>query len=235
MNTAIIPARGGSKRIPKKNIKKFCGKPMIAYSIKAAQASGLFDLVLVSTDDEEIACTALALGAEVPFLRPANLADDLTPMVPVVRHAATWVREHIGESENVCCILATAPFLNGAALTKGYNLLIKHPETEFVFSATDFAFPILRAVRLDENGKTRMFWPENELVRSQDLPEAFHDAGQFYWGNTDAWYKRDRIFSASSRIVKLPRHTVQDIDTPEDWEQAEILFEFLERNKCRLR
>jgi pseudaminic acid cytidylyltransferase len=225
MNTiAIIPARGGSKRIPRKNIKFFCGKPMIAWSIEAARAAAIFDFILVSTDDDEIASVAETYGAEVPFRRPADLADDQTPTLPVIAHALRWFEEHRGPVEYACCIYATAPFLQSQFLREGLGLLKAHPDAEFAVSITSSAFPIFRALRRNTDGTVGMFWPENEMKRSQDLPEAWHDAGQFYWGRKQAFYDQRGVFSARSYPVVLPRHTVQDIDTPEDWEKAEHMF-----------
>jgi len=224
MILAIIPARGGSKRIPRKNIKPFCGRPMIAWSIGAARASGLFDAILVSTDDDEIASTAEACGGEVPFRRPPELANDHAPTLPVIAHAIRWFEENRGPVTNACCIYATAPFLDPRYLREGFNLLESHPDAEFAFSVTSYAFPIFRSLKSNPDGTVAMFWPENELKRSQDLPEAFHDAGQFYWGRKQAFFQRLGVFSARSYPVWLPRHMVQDIDTPEDWERAERMF-----------
>jgi len=224
MNIAIIPARGGSKRIPRKNIKEFCGKPMIAWSIEAARAASIFDAILVSTDDEEIAAVAEAYGAEAPFRRPAELANDHTPTMPVIAHALRWTEEHRGPVEFACCIYATAPFLQAQFLREGLGLLQAHPDAEFAFSITSYAFPIFRALNRNADGTVGMFWPENEMKRSQDLPEAWHDAGQFYWGRNQAFCDHLGVFLARSYPVVLPRHQVQDIDTPEDWERAERMF-----------
>ncbi len=221
---AIIPARGGSKRIPRKNIKEFCGKPMIAWSIEAARAAGIFDTILISTDDDEIASVAEAYGAEAPFRRPAELANDHTPTLPVIAHALEWFETNRDPVEFACCIYATAPFLQAQYLRKGLELLQAHADAEFAFSITSYAFPIFRALNRNADGTVGMFWPENELKRSQDLPEAWHDAGQFYWGRMSAFCGRLGVFSARSYPVVLPRHLVQDIDTPEDWEMAEALF-----------
>lgn len=227
MNIAIIPARGGSKRIPRKNIREFCGKPMIVWSIEAAKTAAVFDLITVSTDDPEIREIALAAGAEVPFERPLELADDQAGTLPVIRHAVQWFAAHGQQVELACCIYATAPFLSPFHLKEGRTLLQTNPATDFVFSATPFDFPIFRALKLDEGSGVSMFWPEHELSRSQDLPAAFHDAGQFYWGKAQAWLNKDRIFSANSRAVVIPPHLVQDIDTPDDWLQAELKFRAL--------
>jgi|SRR5271157_1667033 len=227
MNIAIIPARGGSKRIPRKNVKVFCGKPMIGWSINAAFASKIFDAVLVSTDDEEIAAFAEASGAEAPFRRPAELANDYSPTLPVIAHAIRWFEEHRGPVTFACCIYATAPFLQARFLCEGFNLLESHPDAEFTFSVTSYAFPIFRSLKRNPDGRVSMLWPENELKRSQDLPEVWHDAGQFYWGRKEAFLNRPGVFSARSYPVILSRHLVQDIDTPEDWEVAERMFKAL--------
>ncbi|MEZ9565344.1 pseudaminic acid cytidylyltransferase [Vibrio artabrorum] len=226
MNVAIIPARGGSKRIPRKNIKHFHGKPMIAYSIEAALASDCFDKVIVSTDDAEIAEVAKKHGAEVPFLRPSNISDDYATTMDVMHHAITWCANNGWDIGDVCCLYATAPFVLPEDLQKGYELL-RGTNVQFTFSATSFPFPIQRAIKLDEQGHVSMFSPENEQVRSQDLEEAYHDAGQFYWGRKDAFLNKLSVFSSHSKAVLLPRKRVQDIDNQEDWELAESLFSAL--------
>lgn len=227
MNIAIIPARGGSKRIPRKNIKLFHGKPMIAYSIEAALASGCFDKVIVTTDDQEIADVATQYGAEVPFIRPANISDDYATTMDVMQHAISWCENNGWDVNMVCCLYATAPFVTSSDLKDGYTKLTNDQDTEFVFSAATFSFPIQRAIKLTSEGKVNMFYPENELVRSQDLKEAYHDAGQFYWGKKTAFLQKKSMFSESSQIILIPRNRVQDIDTLEDWNFAEILFSML--------
>ncbi len=229
MNLCIIPARGGSKRIPRKNIKPFCGLPMIAHSIQAALAAGCFDQVLVSTDDEEIAALARSYGAGTPFLRPENLSDDHATTGAVIRHALLWLQEQGSHPEHVCCLYATAPFAQAADLQHGLDLLRRH-QAEYAFSVTSFPFPIQRALRLDGNHSVSMFQPENFAVRSQDLEEAWHDAGQFYWGTAAAWLAEKPIFNSHALAVVLPRHRVQDIDTPEDWQRAELLYRLLQQS-----
>ena len=220
---AIIPARGGSKRIPRKNVKAFCGKPMIAWSIEAAKASGCFDQIIVSTDDEEIANVARGWGAAAPFMRPAELSDDFAGTMPVMRHAVEWLNQNDAEVEYACCIYATAPFVSAEDLKQGFQL-IKDMGSSYAFSVTSYPFPPPRAIRITESGRVAMFNPEHFQTRSQDLEEAWHDAGQFYWGSAKAWCEERPIFGEDSVPVKLPRHRVQDIDTPEDWIRAEWLF-----------
>lgn len=227
MRLAIIPARGGSKRIPRKNIKPFCGKPMIAWSIEAALQSACFDRVIVSTDDAEIAEVARQHGAEVPFMRPAELSDDHTGTIPVIRHAIEWFNQQGQSVEQACCLYATAPFVSVEDLRRGLEIL-QGNSCDYAFSVTSYAFPIQRAIRINGNGRVEMFSPEHFNTRSQDLEEAFHDAGQFYWGRAGAWLQGKLIFSPDSLPVLLPRHRVQDIDTTEDWERAEWLFKAMQ-------
>jgi pseudaminic acid cytidylyltransferase len=231
MNIAIIPARGGSKRIPRKNVKAFCGKPMIAWSIEAALASDCFDHVIVSTDDDEIADVAVAHGAEVPFRRPADLADDFTPTVPVVAHAIRQ-QQQSGPVTRACCLYATAPFVRPEDLRTGLDRL-ETSGADYAFSATTYGFPIQRAIRVDNKNRVSMLQPEHALTRSQDLEEAWHDAGQFYWGTARAWLDGEPILGAGSVIVRLPRQRVQDIDTAEDWAQAELMFRAIQDQSNR--
>lgn len=223
MKIAIIPARGGSKRIPRKNIKEFCGKPMIAWSIEAAQKSDCFSHIVVSTDDAEIAGIAKEWGAEVPFLRPAALSDDQTGTLPVIRHATEWFIQQGKPAEQVCCIYATAPFISPEDIRRGLEILTA-TGSDYAFSVTSYPFPIQRALRMTAHGRVEMFQPEQFNTRSQDLEEAFHDAGQFYWGQASAWLAEKKIFSPDAAPVLLPRHRVQDIDTMEDWFRAELMF-----------
>jgi pseudaminic acid cytidylyltransferase len=223
MKLAIIPARGGSKRIPRKNIKPFCGKPMIAWSVEAALLSGCFDRIIVSTDDAEIAEVALNHGADVPFIRPPELSDDHTGTIPVIAHAIEWMSRNSTAVDLACCIYATAPFLQAEDLQEGLNLQ-KQSGADYVFAVTSYAFPIQRAIRITTDSRVEMFNPENFNTRSQDLEEAFHDAGQFYWGKAKAWLEKKPVFSSNSAPVFLPRYRVQDIDTIEDWERAEWLL-----------
>jgi len=217
---AIIPARGGSKRIPRKNLKPFDGVPMIVRSIRTALDCGLFDQVVVSTDDEEIADVARAHGAQVPFVRPVELADDFTGTAAVIVHALS----QLPIFDYVCCIYATAPLLQARYLRQGHELLVQHPDKSFAFSVAGFGFPVQRALTLDEQGALTSLYPEFRNTRSQDLSEAYQDAGQFYWGRREAWLRGDVLFSPASLPVILPRHLVQDIDTLEDWKRAEYLY-----------
>ena len=227
MNIAIIPARGGSKRIPRKNIKEFHGKPMIAYSIEAAVNSQCFDKIIVSTDDAEIAEVAIKHGAEVPFIRPDNISDDYATTLDVIKHAIEFTESRGWAVKNVCCIYATAPFLTHEFIQKGFRELTS-AKIDYAFSATSFPFPIQRALKLNDEQRVEMFQPEHLNTRSQDLEEAYHDAGQFYWGTKSAFLQRKPFFSPQSKAVLLPRKRVQDIDTNEDWELAEALYKALQ-------
>lgn len=221
---AVIPARGGSRRIPRKNIRLFHGRPMLSYSVEAAKASGVFDAVIVSTEDEEVAAVARDCGAEVPFMRPAELADDLSDTLAVTRHAVRWWEQHCGPVAEVCSIYATAPFLEPSDLVAGLDLLQSRPDADFVYAVTSYDFPIFRALKLANDGSVRMFWPEHEYTRSQDFPAAWHDAGQFYWGRARSFDHDSVNVGVKSYAVVIPRHRAQDIDTPEDWEVAERVF-----------
>lgn len=227
MRIAIIPARGGSKRIPRKNIKPFLGKPIIAYSIEAARSSGLFDRILVSTDDNEIAAVAQEFGVEVPFRRPPELADDHATSIAVFKHGVQWAIDNIGPVEHACCIYATAPFVQPRFLKQGFEQLIA-ADSSYAFSVTTFPFPIQRAIRINGEGRVEAIYPEYIFTRSQDLEEAYHDAGQFYWGKASAFLNEETIFSPISVPVILPRYLVQDIDTLEDWLRAEMMYQALQ-------
>ncbi|WP_456324634.1 pseudaminic acid cytidylyltransferase [Desulfonauticus submarinus] len=228
MIIAIIPARSGSKRIPNKNIKLFAGKPIIAYSIEAAKKVNVFDRIIVSTDSELIANVATQWGAEVPFLRPSKLADDYTGIDDVMLHALNWLQENEGLNvKYFCCIFATAPFIRPEDIRRGYDLL-KKQKAAAAFSVTTFPYPIFRALKVNADGNLEMFWPEYLNSRSQDLPEAYHDAGQFYWAEVNSYLKTKHFFSKNALPVILPRYLVQDIDTPEDWETAELMFKAIQ-------
>ncbi|MBN1839367.1 MAG: pseudaminic acid cytidylyltransferase [Campylobacterales bacterium] len=228
MNIAIIPARGGSKRIPRKNIKEFCGKPIIAYSIETAQKSGLFDKIIVSTDDEAIAGVARFYGAEVPFMRPRELSDDFTGTGAVVEHALQTLKKRGESYDFACTIYATAPLLEPCYLIEGFEKL-HTSDAVFSFSATSMPFPIWRTFKITPNERCEMFWKENFSKRSQDLEEAYQDAGEFYWHNLHKT-AHDVMFGGESIPIILPRHLVQDIDTPEDWTRAELMYKVLHEN-----
>jgi len=223
MNIAIIPARGGSKRIPRKNIKDFCGKPIIAYSIEVALDSGLFDKVIVSTDDAEIAEVAIKYGAQVPFMRPASLADDFTGTTAVAAHAIEWFSTQGISIDYACLIYPTAPLLQEEYLKQGFEK-VKQTNCDFSFSATSYAFPIQRSLRVLENGGVEPMFKEHINSRSQDLEHVIHDAGQFYWGTPDVFNESLQVFSSRAKHINIPRGLVQDIDTPEDFEFAQSMF-----------
>jgi pseudaminic acid cytidylyltransferase len=228
MNICVIPARGGSKRIPRKNIKEFNGKPIIAYSIETALRSNCFDQVIVSTDDDEIAEVARKYGAKVPFVRPDELSNDYVGTIPVIKHAIEWMEDNENPVENVCCLYATAPFIQSQTISKAFQQL-KDLRTDYCFSVTRFAFPIQRAVKIVQDNKVNMFYPEHFNIRSQDLEEAYHDAGQFYWGKAQAFKDELPIFSEVATPYILPRYLVQDIDTLEDWTRAEVMYKVLQK------
>lgn len=223
MNICIIPARGGSKRIPNKNIRLFCGKPIIEWSIEAALKSKCFEKIIVSTDSKEISKISKEFGAEVPFIRPKNLSDDHTPTIPVINHAINFVNEKYGSVEYACCIYATAPFIESSYIISGFKKIIDE-KANFAFSATSFPFPIQRAIMIDSNNRSKMYFPEKFNTRSQDLKSSFHDAAQFYWGKASAWLKNKNIFEENSLPIIIPRYKVQDIDNEEDWLRAELMF-----------
>jgi len=205
---------------------------MISYSIKAAQEAGLFDRILVTTDSDAIAEVALAHGAEVPFRRPPELCDDNTPTAPVVAHAIEWLRQAGTPADYACCIYATAPFIRAEDIRVGFDILTKNAVSS-AFTVTTFAFPIFRALRLAENGALAMFWPEHKVTRSQDLPTAYHDAGQFYWLSVTRFLESKTLYDLDTRPIVLPRYLVQDIDTLEDWEMAEHMYQALSLRKSR--
>ena len=229
MRLAVIPARGGSKRIPHKNIRHFCGRPMMAYVIETALQSGLFDHVIVSTDEASIAEVARQCGAEVPFMRPAALADDFTVIVDVMRHAVKWYEEQGDNVELACCLYATAPMLIAEDLIKGVRL-VAEKQADFSLSVTHFAFPIQRALKMSLQGELSMFQPEHASTRSQDLEDAYHDAAQFYCGSREAFFTSE---PTKTKGVFIPRYRVQDIDTEEDWVMAELMCKALHEREAK--
>lgn len=226
---AVIPARGGSKRIPDKNIRDFCGLPMLVWSIRAAQQSHCFDRIIVSTDDEKIAEIAKAAGADVPFMRSEDLSDDHTGTTAVVKDAIEQLTAQGEHYETTCCIYATAPFIRPADLVSALQQLDSN--TDYVFSAASFSFPVQRALIKNNDNSVRPMFAECIGERSQDLEEAIHDAGQFYWGKRQAWLAAKPVFSGNSKAFMLPRCRVQDIDTEEDWQRAELMMKALKMSE----
>jgi pseudaminic acid cytidylyltransferase len=222
MNICVIPARGGSKRIPYKNIREFCGKPMIAWSIEAAIESGCFERIICSTDNEDIAAVAREYNAETPFLRPKILSDDYSTITPVISHAINSLQTDGKNIDSVCCIYATAPFIQSKDIINSLKQMIVDG-ADYCFSVTNYPYPIQRSIRITEENRCEMLYPEKYNSRSQDLEEMYHDAGQFYWGKSDAWLKQRNLFSKHSSPYVLPRYRVQDIDTKEDWRKAELM------------
>jgi pseudaminic acid cytidylyltransferase len=227
MKVAIIPARGGSKRIPGKNSKMFRGKPMIAWAIGYALEARIFDKVIVSTDDALIAQVARTVGAETPFVRPADLADDLTPTVPVIAHAVEACQAMGWEIEYACCIYPCVPFLQTSDLVDAFALM-QESDAHFAYPVTDYAHPIQRAMRRLPTGQMQFFEPEHELTRTQDLEKSYHDTGQFYWGKASAWKARMKMHTSGVGMV-VPNWRIVDIDNADDWKRAELLHEVLKR------
>ena len=223
MNICIIPARGGSKRIPRKNIKNFCGQPIISWSIEAALNCTSFGRVIVSTDDDEIAEISRQYGAEVPFKRSKSLSDDHTSTIPVIKNAIKWLEMNNEKVDSICCLYPTAPFIEESYIEEGLKKLIEN-NASYSISVTSFPYPIQRAIKFTKNERLKMFFPENINKRSQDLEKSFHDAGQFYWGKRSAWMREERILDQNTVPVYIPRYKVQDIDDEEDWIQAERIF-----------
>jgi N-acylneuraminate cytidylyltransferase len=222
MNIAIIPARGGSKRILRKNVRPFCGRPMIGWPIAAAATSGLFDHIVVSTEDAEIADVARQSGAEVPFSRPAELADDHSETADVIVHALSWAIEAGWAVEAACCIYPTAAFVSAEVLVEARRLL--SPECDYAFAAVRYGHPPQRGFLRSADGSPQLLQPEHQATRTQDLPPVYHDAGQFYWGTREAWMGRRSFFGHRTRFIELPPWRAQDIDRSEDWTMAEQLF-----------
>ena len=233
MRIAIIPARGGSKRIPRKNVKAFGGKPMLAYAISVAKASGLFDRIIVSSDDREVIRLANALGAETPFIRPADISDDITPTVPVIAHAIRCCRERGWDLKEVCCVYPAVPLLLPEDLQHALRLQHDSASMGYCFSVAEFPSVLQRALRLLPGGKTVPFFDGNELIRTQDLERAYYDAGQFYWATPETWLSNPNIHRGGIGFVIPPWRAI-DIDTPDDWERAELYFQGLSAAKEKL-
>jgi N-acylneuraminate cytidylyltransferase len=229
MNLCVIPARGGSKRIPRKNIKSFCGKPIIGYSIEAAIQSECFDRIIVSTDDEYIAEVARSFGAEVPFVRPGLLSNDYAGTLPVIKHAIEWYEGRGVLFDFVCCLYATAPFVTGKKLREAMDKLISN-KADYCFTVTSFPYPIQRALKVIDNDRMELFYPEEFCSRTQDLEDAYHDAGQFYLGKPNSFKVINPFELNVITPHLLPRYLVQDIDTEEDWLRAELMYQVLIKN-----
>lgn len=221
-NLCIIPARGGSKRIPRKNVKPFLGKPMLAYSIEAALATGLFDEVMVSTDDEEIAAVARQYGAKVPFMRSAETANDYATLADVLHEVLNKYEEQGKVFDNMCCILATSPMLKSEDISNGFCTLI-NSEFSTIVPIVEFSYPILRSFKMNDDNAIEYNWPEYAKSRSQDLPKAYHDSGTFYWHKINLW----RTGKITRGGVVVSEETVQDIDTEQDWKMAEIKYKLM--------
>ena len=226
---AIITARGGSKRIPRKNIKDFCGKPIIAYSIEAALKSELFDEVMVSTDDEEISEIAKKYGAKVPFMRSAETANDFAILKDVLNEVLSEYKKNGKSFDEICCILPTAPLVDSNDIIKSHEILEKN-HCISVIPVVKYSYTIFRSLKI-ENGKLAMNWPENYSKRSQDLPDAYHDAGLFYWYDKRYFEEKVAGFGENAHPFILDEEKVQDIDTLDDWKMAEIKYKLI-KQKC---
>lgn len=230
-NVAIITARGGSKRIPRKNIKDFLGKPIIAYSIDSAQHSGCFDEVMVSTDDHEIAEVALRYGAQVPFLRSVDTSSDFATTAEVLIEVLNSYLQQDRMFDYACCLYPTAPFVTADNLRSAFNLLLQ-TGAETVLPVVCFGYPIQRALKIEDN-RVRMIWPENMNIRSQDLLPAYHDSGQFYFFQTELFLATQQLFGGHTVPLVVPESEVQDIDTEEDWRIAEMKYQLLQQPGAR--
>jgi len=225
VNIAIIPARGGSKRIPRKNIKMFDGRPMIEWAIIKAKKSGMFDKIIVSSDDPEIIEISNQCGAITPFIRPTELADDLSPTVPGIAHAVRECNRMGWLAKYFCCIYPGVPFMEVGDLEKAFELLVS-TNSDFVYPVAEYSHPIQRAMRQLENGQMVFFNNDSELTRTQDLEPSYHDAGQFYWGKASAWLEHKKMHSDGIGIV-IPNWRVVDIDDLNDWKRAELMCSVL--------
>jgi N-acylneuraminate cytidylyltransferase len=223
LKIAVIPARGGSKRLPRKNIKDFLGKPIIAWSIEAAIESSIFDLIIVSTDDEEVALIARQFGAITPFIRPKELSGDLVGTIPVIAHAIEWVSKEMGPVTQVCCIYPTAPFIEVSSLRKGLEIL-QDGDWSYVFTASESKNSVYRSFSQNhESLGVEMIFPDCYYTRTQDLPKTYNDAAQFYWGTSEAWLKALPVFASYSYPLVVEKNKAQDIDDLDDWQVAENL------------
>lgn len=227
MNIAVITARGGSKRIPKKNIKEFCGRPIIEYSIQAAKKAGIFDVIMVSTDNEQIAQVARNAGAEVPFMRSQKTSDDYATTADVLKEVLEKYKEQGMVYENVCCIYPTAPFVTGEKLKNALDKLVKE-RRDSVIPVTSFSFPPLRGMEI-KDGCLKYKWEQYSLMRSQDLEEIYHDCGQFYMLRTETFLKEGKLVTGNTGALIVPELEVQDIDNETDWKLAEMKYQLLKK------
>jgi pseudaminic acid cytidylyltransferase len=230
LNVAIIPARGGSKRIPRKNLKKFLGKPIIYWAIEKALKSQLFDRVIVSTEDDEIAKVAISFGAEIPFMRPKELSDDYTTTKDVMAFMADWLVKSDSSIKSICCIYPTAPFVFTDDLIRGHQLLQPF-DVNFVIPVAEYNNSIFRSLSINKENYLEMLIPENFSTRTQDLPNAYFDVGQFYWGKPQAWIKIKNLYGMKSKAIIIPNWRVHDIDTLDDWRRAEIIAKVIMKNQ----
>ena len=235
MKVAIIPARGGSKRIKGKNIKDFFGKPIIVYSIEAAISAGCFDQIIVSTDCDEIAEVAREYGADTPFVRPKEIADDFATTSQVIKHAVQWYKNRNAALDFICCIYACAPFISADDISRSLEKLKNESDADYCFPVCEYAFPIQRAITIDGHSRAKMFQAEHLNTRSQDLPPAYHDVGQFYWGKPSAFEQDVPIFSSAAIPMPISRKDVIDIDTEEDWEYAVQLYKLKQTTSVKRR
>ena len=226
---ALIPARGGSKRIPGKNIRPFRGKPIISYPLEAARQSQLFDRIIVSTDDEKIARTATLYGGEVPFMRSAKNADDFAGTDDVVAEVLVELSQRGERFDRVCCIYPTAPLVTAELLVRARDLM-DQKDFDAVFPVTPFSYPVQRGLKMGDQGRISMVWPEHRDTRSQDLSPILHDAGQFYWIKTQIFLKTRTLWPENTGAIKLSNLEVQDIDNESDWQLAEIKYDLLQKN-----
>ena len=233
MIVAIIPARGGSKRIPKKNIKNFFGRPIIGWTIDIVKKTKIFDKIIVSTDDKRIASIAKYYNAEVPFMRPSRLSGNKSSTSDVIIHAILWLKKKGYNPKEVCCIYPTSSLIQPRDLKNSLRDL-KTKKWEYVFSATTFEYSIFRAIKYNKKKQLQMVFPKLYNNRSQDLQESYHDAGQFYWAFAKSWLNKKKIFGKKSKMTLLPRWRVQDIDNIYDWKKAEIIFRMLRKKKKTL-
>lgn len=221
-NLCVIPARGGSKRIPRKNVKPFLGKPMLAYSIETALKSGLFEEVMVSTDDDEIAEVARQCGAKVPFMRSAETASDFATTADVLKEVINSYKKQGKEFDNFCCFYATAPLVQSKDVVAAFERL-QLSDFTCVYPVVQFGYPIWRCLDLAEDGTMNRHWPEYENSRSQDLPKEYHDTGTFYWYKTKEWLAGNIKVGG----IEVSETTIQDIDTETDWKLAEMKYKLL--------